>query len=138
MALAPKLMVRDLQISTTYAQPRQEIQINARVVNDGGMWGSKTLHLMINGQFEQSRGVGVAPGTAKPISFTVYKVDAGEYQVDIGGATGTFYVVEEAQAPGAAQPTTEELGTGTLIIIIVIGFILIAGIIVAIVVSSRP
>ena len=79
------------------------------------------------------------PGTAKPISFTVYKVDAGEYQVDIGGASGTFYVVAEPQAPGgAAQPAAMGLDTGTMVIIIVIGFVLIAGIIVAIVVSSRP
>ncbi|GAI98496.1 unnamed protein product, partial [marine sediment metagenome] len=75
MVVAPKLLVRDLEITPVYPQPRQAIQITADVANVGGTWGSKTVNLMINGQFEQSIRVGVSPGTAKPISFTVYKVE---------------------------------------------------------------
>ena len=99
MAFPATLAVRNLHISSVHAQPRQAIAISARVFNEGGTWGSQTLNLLINGHLEQSVSVGVAPGTSKPVNFTVYKVEAGEYQVTIGDATATFYVMEEEAAP---------------------------------------
>ena len=141
MAVAPRLSVRNLNVTPGYAQPRQEIAINANVVNEGGMWGSQTVELIINEQFEQSRSVGVAPGTAQPVSFTVYKVEPGTYQVDIEGATGTFYVMEEPAPPATPKPggllAGGELDTGGIIAIIVIGAILVGGMIVLVLLTRR-
>ena len=137
VAMPPKLLVRNVQITPDYPQPRQAIMITADVANVGGTWGSGTISLMINGQFEQSIRVGVSPGTAKPISFNVYKVEPGRYNIDIEGANGTFDVMEQPPAPPPAQPAREELGTGTLIAIVVIGFALIVGIVVAILLTRR-
>jgi PKD repeat protein len=138
-ATPAKLAVRNLNITPVDAQPRQAVAINANVVNEGGSWGSQRVDLLINGQFEQSRNVGVAPGTAQPISFTVYKVPAGEYQVSIGDATGTFYVMEEAApAPtGGGILPRGELGSGSIIAIIVIGIIVVGGAVVTILLATR-
>jgi PKD repeat protein len=128
---APELLVRNLYISATQAQPRQQVMITADVFNEGGAWGSGEMQLLINGYYEQSVQVGVSPGTSQPISFTVYKVTPGEYQVVIGNATGTFYVVEEAQQ---SQVGGIPMDSGTLIALIVIGVFVIAALVVAIVV----
>ncbi len=139
MAVPPKLAVRNLEVAPAYAQPRQAVTINANVVNEGGMWGSDTVNLTINGQFEQSASVGVAPGSAYPVSFTIYKVEAGTYSVAIGDATGTFYVMEEAAtpAPKGGLLAGGELDTGGIIAIVVIGIILIGGIVVAVLLTRR-
>jgi PKD repeat protein len=128
---APNLVVRNLYISATQAKPRQQVVITADVFNEGGAWGSGEMQLLINGYYEQSAQVGVAPGTAQPISFTVYKVPAGEYQVTIGNATGTFYVVKEQQT---SQLGSIPMDSGTLIALIVIGVFVIAALIVVIVI----
>ena len=139
VAAAAELVVRNVNVTPAYAQPRQEIAVNAKVVNEGGTWGSQTVTLMINGQFEQSRSVGVSPGTAQPISFTVYKVTPGEYQVNIEGATGTFHVMEPPAPP--ASPTGGLLAGGGLenggiIAIIVIGIIIVGGTVLAILLTG--
>ncbi len=138
-AVAARLVVRDLNITPAYAQPRQAVGVSANVFNDGGTWGSGTVNLMINGQFEQSVSVGVSPGTAQPVSFIVYKVEPGEYQVGVDGAVGTFYVVEEEPvAPqGGGLLAGGELDQGGIIAIIVIGVILVGGVVVAIILT-RP
>ncbi|HEY78459.1 MAG TPA: PKD domain-containing protein [Dehalococcoidia bacterium] len=130
-AALPELVVRNLYISATQAQPRQQVMITADVFNEGGAWGDGEIQLLINGQYEQSAQVGVAAGTSQPISFTVYKVEAGEYQVVVGNAMGTFYVVEEQQP---SQVGGIPMDSGTLIALIVIGVFVIAALIVAIVV----
>jgi len=141
MAGPPKLTVRSLNATPAYVQPRQAVGISAHVTNEGGSWGSDTVDMMINGQFEQSVGVGVAPGTAQAINFTVYKIEPGEYQVTIGEATGTFYVMEESQPP--PEPPRQgllaggELDTNGIIAIIVIGIILVGGVIAAFVFTRR-
>jgi PKD repeat protein len=131
---APNLVVRNLYISATEAQPRQKIVITADVFNEGGAWGDGDMDLIINGHYEQTAGVGVAPGTSQPISFTIYKVEAGEYQVVIGNAVGTFYVVEE---PQPSRIGGIPMDSGTLIALIVIGVFVIAALVIAIVVF-RP
>lgn len=89
------LSVRNLRIEPTYAKPNQAVVIYADILNGGGGWGSLNVNLTINGTVEESRPVGVSPGTAYPLSFTVYKGTPGTYTVTIGDATGWFYVVQE-------------------------------------------
>ncbi len=139
-SVAPRLVVRGLNITAVYAQPRQAIGINAKVANEGGSWGSGRVDLVINGQYEQSVNVGVAPGTTQPISFTVYKVTPGEYQVVIGDAIGTFHVMEEAAPPPPPRGgllAGGELDTTGIIFIIVIGVILVGGLVVAVLLTRR-
>jgi hypothetical protein len=130
-AAAPNLVVRNLYISATQAKPRQQVVITADVFNEGGTWGDGNVDLIINGAYEQRAAVGVAPGTAQPISFTVYKVAAGEYQVGVGNAVGTFYVLEEQQP---SQMGGIPMDTGTLIALIVIAIFVIAALVIAIVI----
>ncbi len=135
-----RLLVRDLYITPVNAQPRQAVAITAKVVNEGGIWGSETVELIIKGRFEQSQNVGVSPGTAQPISFTVYKVEPGEYKVNIDGNIGTFYVTEEAPPPAPQKSgllTGGELDTGGIIAMVVIGIILVGGLTTAFMLARR-
>ncbi len=138
-AFPASLRVSDLNVTPTYAQSGQAVYITATVTNDGGSWGSNEMQLLINGQFEQSAPVGMAPGTSQTIDFTVYKTQAREYQVTMGDATATFFVMEEA-----AQPTQRAgllaggtLDTGGIIAIIAIGVILVGGVVVIFLFSRR-
>jgi hypothetical protein len=107
------------------------VVITADVFNEGGTWGDGNVDLIINGAYEQTAAVGVAPGTAQPISFTVYKVAAGEYQVVVGNTVGTFYVLAEQQP---SQTGGIPMDSGTLIALIVIAIFVIAALVIAIVV----
>jgi PKD repeat protein len=127
---APNLVVRNLYISGTQVMPRDKVVITADVFNEGEAWGDGDIDLIINGAYEQTVGVGVAPGTPQPISFTVYKVTPGTYQVTVGNATGTFYVLEEQQP---SQIGGIPMDTGTLIALCIIGLLVIVGMIVAII-----
>ncbi len=137
-AMPTRLLVRDLYITPVNAQPRQAVAITAKVVNEGGMWGAETVELIIKGRFEQSQNVGVSPGTAQSVNFTVYKVEPGEYKVNIDGNTGTFYVMEKAPAPQKPGLLVGgELDTGGIIAIVVIGIILVGGITTAFILARR-
>ena len=105
---APMLSVTNLNVLPVYAQPRQEILITADVTNSGTAWGAETVDLNINGMREQSADVGVAPGTSQPIRFTVYKTTPGTYQVEIGGATGTLYIMQPPPTPAPPTPSSRK------------------------------
>ena len=107
----PNLVVRNVEVNPTYAQPGQEIQVTATITNEGGSWGSDNVQMLINGYFEQEQGVGLAPGTSETISFTIYKTEAREYQINMGNATGTFFVMEDEEQ---ATPQSGLLPGGTL------------------------
>lgn len=143
ISTAPRLEVSNVVVSPVYAQPGQQIAIYADVSNTGGAWGSESVDLVINGQFEQSQPVGLAPGTTQTIRFTVYKVQSGTYQVDVGGATGVLYVLAQptptpaSSTGGGLLPPGGGLDTATTIAIIVIGVIVLGGAILAILLTRR-
>ncbi|MCW4013266.1 MAG: PKD domain-containing protein, partial [Candidatus Bathyarchaeota archaeon] len=128
------LSVQNLNVSSVYAYPGQELQITADVANTGGGWGSDSVALMINGQTEQTASVGVSPGTSQNLAFTVYKTVPGEYQVTIGNAVATFYIMDDGSTE--AQQTND-LGTGGIIAIIVIAVLVVAGIVVVFMMTGR-
>ena len=124
------LAVRNLRIVPVYAQPRQAVAINADVVNDGNIPESLTVNLIINGHVEQSTQIGVSPGTAHPVNFTVYRENSGQYSITIGNATGWFNVLSETQRLDGQPAAGDGLGTEGIIAITVIGIMLVAGMIV--------
>ncbi len=126
------LYVRDLNVAPIYAQPRQAVSVNANVANEGETWGSKTVYLVVNGETEQTKSVGVSPHTSHPVSFVVYRVVAGEYNIQIGNESGTFYIAEEAPAESGGYGP---LDTGGIIAIVVIGVILVGGLVIVFVLS---
>ena len=131
-----QLLVRNLRITPNELYPNQAVTIDADVYNQGGTHGSRDIQLIINGEFEQRTGVGVSPGTAQSVRFTVYRANPGQYVVTIGEATGWFNVLSAPQLTAAPPPSPQpvasgELGTGGIIAIAVIGVVVVAGIVVA-------
>jgi parallel beta-helix repeat protein len=130
---APDLTVTSLNVSPTYVNPGDPVQITATIGNFGGTWGSGNLQLLVNGYLEQEDGVGLAAGTSETNYYTVYRTTPGEYQVTLGGTTVTFYVMEEAEQTSQTPMNPwagGDLGTGGIIAIICIAVILVAGIVI--------
>jgi hypothetical protein len=132
--LGPQLSVSNLRISPDQVSPNQPVTVSINVSNAGDRGGSKTVNLMINGEFEQSAQVGVPARSMNSISFTVSRANPGVYSVYIEGASGWFTVLQ-AVAPSA--PVEAGLGTGGLIAIIIIAIILIGGLTFAFVYRRR-
>ena len=117
-----------LLISPEEVLPDQEVQISINIANHGGEEGSHTVTVYINGYAEKWSTVSVSPGSSQNVVFSVSKSVAGVYQVSVEGQEGQFTVV--------ALPAAEEvgfwggpLGTGGIIVIVVIAIVLALGLI---------
>lgn len=60
------------------------------VANAGGMEGSYSVVLMINGLKEAEKSVTIAAGGSRSVSFTVSKEDAGSYSVVVDGLSAVL------------------------------------------------
>ena len=112
-----------LDVTPEQAQAGQPVTISANVVNDGDEAGNYSVVLKINGQVEKTRTVSVGPGTAYPVRFTVYRAEPGSYSVAIDGKQASFTILGAGGIIGST-------GAGTLIAIIIIGILFIAGMVV--------
>lgn len=92
-----------LVISPAQVAPGDKVNINLSVANTGGIAGSYTVVLNINGVKEAEKSVTVPAGSSQTVSFSVTKANAGSYSVTVGGLSGSFTV---AAAPVVAPPTT--------------------------------
>ena len=112
-------------ISPQQVQPNQQVEISVSIGNKGGEKGSHTAALYINGQLEDSQTVGVSPGSSQLVVFRVTKAAPGTYQVSLEGYTGQFTVLGTSATtyfPGG-------LGTGGIIVIIVVALAIIGAVV---------
>ena len=99
--------------------------VTVSIANTGGVEGTCSLVLKINGVKEAEKSVSVTAGKSQNVSFTVSKKDAGSYTVDVDGLTAGFSVV----APPPVAPAPPEVKAP-------INWPLIAGIIVAVILAG--
>ena len=111
-----------MKVSTGQAKVNQPVTISANVVNRGGQTGSTRVALKINGQVEETKLVTVGPGGSRPVKFTVTKAEPGTYTVIMGSQRASFLVTE-----GTAGGISTD---GGVIVMILLGFLVIAVIIV--------
>jgi hypothetical protein len=82
-----------VDISPGEVAPGEKVNITVSVANTGGMAGSHTVVLEINGVEEAEKRVTVAAGASEIVSFTVSREQPGKYTVMAGGLGGGFTVV---------------------------------------------
>jgi len=93
-----------LVISPAQVASGETVIINLSVANTGGLQGTYTVVLNINGVKETEKSVTVAAGGSQAVSFSVTKTAAGSYSVTVGGLSGSFTVL--APPPTTTTPAT--------------------------------
>jgi len=82
----------NLSISPTTVDRGESVTISAEVTNTGGLEGSCTVKLLIDGIEEAVQELTVAPGATDNVTFTIMREASGTYSVEIGGLVGEFTV----------------------------------------------
>ncbi|MBA7712597.1 hypothetical protein ES703_121579 [subsurface metagenome] len=82
-----------LVISPAEVAPGEKVNISVSLANTGGLEGSYTVVLKINGVKEAEQKVTIAAGTSKTVTFIAAKEEAGSYSVTVDGMSGSFVVV---------------------------------------------
>ena len=91
----------NLSIQPAEVQPQEAVIITVSVANTGGMEGSYTAVLKIEGAKEAEKNVTVAAGDSQSVSFSVSREDAGSYSVVVDGLSGSFTIVALPAPPVA-------------------------------------
>ena len=78
-----------LYISPPQVLPNQQVEVSINIANHGGETGSHTVALYTNGNLEDSRTVGVSPGSTQNVVFRVTKATPGTYKVLLEGQRGS-------------------------------------------------
>jgi uncharacterized repeat protein (TIGR01451 family) len=92
-----KFKVSNLTVSPSQAQLNQEVAISVNVANTGGISGSYSLELTVNGISKSTKQVTVAAGTSQTVNFTITGDAAGKNQVEVAGLAGEFEITKAAK-----------------------------------------
>jgi len=84
--------ISGLSISQSEVEPNQPVTIALNVANVGGVQGTYTATLKVNGTTENTQEVTLAAGENRTVTFLLTKEDAGTQDVEVGGLTGNFSV----------------------------------------------
>jgi len=104
-ALKPAAFTLTLvDIFPTEVAPGEKVNISISVANTGGVEGSYTVVLKINGVKEAEKRVTVAAGESQVVTFSVTREQAGTCNVMVAGLGGSFTVVVPAIVPPPAPP----------------------------------
>lgn len=82
----------NLSISPATVDRGESVSISAQVTNTGGMEGSCTVRLLIDGVEEATQELTLGPGAIDTITFTVTGDAEGSHSAEIAGLTGEFTV----------------------------------------------
>ncbi len=118
--------VSGLSIKPLEVQPKEVAAITVSVTNTGGMGGSYTVVLKINGLKETGKSVTIAAGGSETVSFSVTKEEADSYSVEVNGLSSSFTVVAPASvlppAPVKTAINWPVLG-GVITAVIIVGLL---------------
>jgi len=88
----PAFAFANLSISPGTVDSGESVTISIEVSNSGGMGGSYTVTLLINGVEEATQEVALEPRSSDSVTFTVTREKAGMYEVTLAGLSGSFTV----------------------------------------------
>jgi hypothetical protein len=74
----------------------EEVTISALITNTGGIEGSYTVVLTIDGVEEATKEISLGVNESETVTFVITKNIEGTYRVTIAGEAGRFTVIKEA------------------------------------------
>jgi hypothetical protein len=86
------------------AEAGEEVTISVLVLNSGDLTGGYVVTLKVDNDVVATREITLAGGSSELVSFAVLR-DAGTYQFEINGVTGSFVVSETALLDLGPGPT---------------------------------
>jgi len=84
--------VAGLDISPIVAATGETVTVSAEVANTGEVGGTYSASLHVDGMVEQTRLVEVSPGASVTVTFSMAEDEAGTYDIELDGLTGTVSV----------------------------------------------
>ncbi|MEE9529316.1 MAG: CARDB domain-containing protein, partial [Dehalococcoidia bacterium] len=69
-----------------------DVTITANVANNGGQEGTYIAELKLNGETIDAKEVTLAAGQSQQVTFTLSRMDYGQYEVEVAGLSGEFTV----------------------------------------------
>ncbi len=90
---ASGFLVRDLSIQPTEVEPNQPVTVSLSVTNTHDTWGTYSLVLQVNSVKEAEGRANPDAHATERVSFTVTKMEPGNYRVFINGLSGSFSVL---------------------------------------------
>ena len=125
--------VLDIYVRPEQVAANRPVTIYGNMANRGDLPDAYTATLKVNGKIDQVKEGNLAPHTAVPLEFVVYRSEPGIYNVDINGKTAYFRVVDEnAQIEQNGLPLTDRE-----LFIIIIAIVFIVTVIAAVIVFRR-
>jgi len=91
-AMSATFQISGLSISPSHVDPNQPVTIAFNLANNGGVQGAYTVALKVDNVVENTREVTLAGGENTALTFFVTKSGGKTYNVEVGGASGTFTV----------------------------------------------
>jgi len=82
----------NLSISPNMVDSEENVTMTIDITNVGGLGGSCTIMLLIDGAEEATQKLTLAPGASDTVTFVVTREDSGTYSVEIDRLTGEFTV----------------------------------------------
>ena len=119
---SPDLMTMYLSVNPRQVYANRPVTVLTNVVNRGGMPGSYTVALKVNGQVEQTRTVTVSPGVAHPVKFIVTRAQPGTYTLAVGGDKTRFTVMDSG--PSASTGNGPVLALAAFVLVLLVGLLL--------------
>jgi len=119
---SPDLRTMYLSVNPRQVYANRPVTVLTNVVNRGGMPGSYTVALKVNGQVEQTRTVTVSPGIAHPVKFVVTRAQPGTYTLAVGGDRTRFTVMDSGQSVSTGNGPM--LAVGAFVLVVLVGLLL--------------
>ncbi|TKJ26292.1 MAG: hypothetical protein CEE41_02330 [Hadesarchaea archaeon B3_Hades] len=113
--------ISDLEIGPSKVEVNEPVNISVKVTNIGGVEGSYSVVLKINGRAENVRAITLTGGATEDVTFVVIKEVTGVYYVEVDEQMGNFEVTKPS--PLVNRVIVVVLVSVSILIIFVIGFV---------------
>jgi len=92
----PLIYIENAYISSAETVPNTPVQVTATVSNKGTAKGSAKIRIFVNGYEDSGRGVTLASGQSRTLTFDVSRAEPGTYQVYVNGTPAGSFTVSDS------------------------------------------